>query len=144
MPLKGLSSANLARAERTRRWLAAKKLKLEEVPARELLYDGLEAEQFLIESNRQREKTKVQRLREYKRLKEIEAKLAAERQKESQAKSGEKIGSKARANLRAPSEPRGRSNRSDERAAATVGLKPRTAEKGLEILNRAERGGAEG
>lgn len=101
--------------------------------------EGLGAERFLIESNRQREKTKVQRLREYKRLKEIEAKLAAERQKESRAKPGERADRRevsVRPKLDAPRS----KGRADTRAAVTVGLKRSTAEKGLEVLNRAERG----
>jgi hypothetical protein len=92
------------------------------------------AEQFLIESNRQREKTRVQRLKEYKHLKEIEAKLADERKRATQIKAGK---APVRAKLRTPPT---RESRSDEKAAKTAGLKPRTAEKGLEVLNRAESG----
>jgi hypothetical protein len=66
-----------------------------------------------------------------KKLKEIEAKLAAERKKETQAKPGEKVGTrKVVPNLAQP--------RAAKRAAETVGLKRSTAEKGLAILNRAE------
>ena len=116
----------------TRRWMAAKEMKLCEVPAREAHVDGLDAERFLIEANRQRVKTKVQRLQEYKRLKEIETALAKERQREhantapgkkSLAASLPQVNGEAR-----------------EKAAETVGLKPRTAEKGLAVLNRAEAG----
>jgi hypothetical protein len=66
----------------------------------------------------------VQRLQEYKRLKEIETTLAKARQKQGRAK------------LPHP-ESKGKAR---EKAAETVGLKPRTAEKGLAVLNRAEAG----
>lgn len=75
---------------------------------------------------------KVQRLQEYKRLKEIETVLAKERQKATQVKSGK---TPVRASLPTPQEGRAR-----EKAADTVGLKPRTTEKGLAVLNRAEAG----
>jgi hypothetical protein len=71
-------------------------MELREVPAREAHVDGINAERFLIEANRQRVKTKVQRLQEYKRLKEIETSLAKERQQE-QLKRGKD--SPVRANL---------------------------------------------
>jgi hypothetical protein len=100
--------------------------------ARQVQACRLDAERFLIEANRQRVKTKVQRLQEYKRLKEIETVLAKERQKATQVKSGK---APVRANLPGPQEGRAR-----EKAAETVGLKPRTAEKGLAVLNRAEAG----
>jgi hypothetical protein len=115
--------------------LAAKKLKLIDVPVRELRISGLDAERFLIESNRQREKTKTQRLREYKRLKEIETALAAERKKASQAKPGEKVGTR-----KVPANLPERKGEARESAARTAGLKPRTAEKGLAVLNRADAG----
>jgi hypothetical protein len=67
------------------------------------------------------------RLREYKRLKEIEQEPAKVREK-----AGKKISRNPSANLR--------EGRSDERAAKSVGLKPRTAEKGLAIVNKAESG----
>jgi hypothetical protein len=66
-------------------------------------------------------------------LKEIETELAAERQKETRTRPGEVVGSKATANLPERGEAR-------EKAARAVGLKPRTAEKGLAILNRANAG----
>jgi hypothetical protein len=108
-------------------------MKLRDVPAREVPLDGLDAERFLIEANRQRVKSKVQRLQEYKRLKEIETALAKERQREhAQTAPGKKS---LRANV-----PEVISGRAREHAADTVGLKPRTAEKGLAVLNRAESG----
>src|SRR5208282_3556447 len=85
-------------------------------------------DRFLIESNRQREKTKVQRLKEYKRLKEIEAKLAKEREK-----AGKKIERDPRTKLSV-------GGRARTKAAATVGLSENTAEKGLAVLNLAEKG----
>jgi hypothetical protein len=90
----------------------------------------LEAERFLIESNRQRAKAKVQRLREYKKPKEIEAKLAAERQKEQLRRGKESP------------VPKNFSERGESgtRAAKMVGLSRPTAEKGLAVLNRAEAG----
>ena len=91
---------------------------------------------FLIESNRQREKTKVQRLKEYKRLKEIEAKLAAERQKETRITAGK---TPVRTNLSSPAV----TGKARTKAAATVGLSENTAEKGLAVLNLAESGGKE-
>ncbi len=91
---------------------------------------GIEAERFLIESNRQREKTKVQRLREYKRLKEIETILAAERKKATLKKGSKK-----------PDTPKlAERGEARKRAAEAVGLKPRTAEKGLTVLEKAESG----
>lgn len=92
------------------------------LPPRQVPVDGLDAELFLIEANRQRVKTKVRRLQEYKRLKEIETAFAKERQKQGKAK------------LPDPK----KSGQAREKAAETVGLKPRTAEKGLAVLNRAE------
>lgn len=91
----------------------------------------LEAERFLIESNRQRVKTKAQRLREFKRLKEIEEVLAKERKREGARAAGS---GKDSAKLRTPS------GRAVEKAASTAGLKPRTAEKGLAVLNKADAG----
>lgn len=116
-----------------RRLAAARELKLTTVPVREIFVDGLEAERFLIESNRQRVKTKVQRLRECQRLQAIEAKLAADRKKSTEIKAGK---TPVGANLRAPSD-RGRAI---EKAAAFVGFKTRTAEKGLIVLSRADAG----
>jgi hypothetical protein len=82
----------------------------------------------LIEANRQRVKSKVQRLQEYKRLKEIESALAKEREREGGRMKG-------KANL--PDASKGQSR---DKAAETAELKPRTAEKGLAVLNRAEAG----
>ena len=62
----------------------------------------------------------------------IESALAAERKKATQIKDGK---TPVPANLPEPS--RGESRR---RAAEAVGLKPRTAEKGLAILEKAESG----
>ena len=98
----------------------------------EACVNGFDAERFLIEANRQRVKTKVQRLQEYKRLKEIEAALAKDRQIAAQKN---KRGESVRASL-----PEQNGGRAREKAAETVGLKPRTAEKGLAVLNRAEAG----
>jgi hypothetical protein len=92
-----------------------------------------------IKSNRQREKTKVQRLREYKRLKEIETALAVERKKATQIqKNGKTFKNEDTANL-----PERKKGESRQRAADAVGLKSRTAEKGLAVLNRAEAGDTE-
>jgi hypothetical protein len=112
---------------------AAKELKLANVPVREVHVDGLEAERFLIESNRQRVKTKAQRLREYKRLKEIEEKFADERKKESLKRGTERP-------VRAKLPTREELGRARDKAAAIAGLKPRTAEKGLAVLNKADSG----
>jgi hypothetical protein len=82
--------------------------------------------------NRQRVKTKVQRLQEYKRLKEIESSLAKERQREhARTAPGTKSLVANLPEVNAPAR---------EKAADTVGLKPRTAEKGLAVLNTAEAG----
>lgn len=128
----------------TRRWMAARAAKLNEVPTREIHLVGLEAERFLIEANRYREKNKGQRIREYQKLKEIETALAKEREREAGREGGK---SKGRANLPHPSEGTVRANlhtpnagRAREHAAVQVGLKPRTAEKGLAVLERAESG----
>jgi hypothetical protein len=99
---------------------------------REVHVDGLEAERFLIESNRQRVKTKAQRLREYKRLKEIETSLAKERQREhAKTAPGKK-------SLRANLPHLESAGKARDKAAAIAGLKPRTAEKGLAVLNKAD------
>jgi ParB-like chromosome segregation protein Spo0J len=115
------------------RWTAANILKLKEVPTREVHLDGFEAERFLIESNRHREKTKAQRIKEYKRLKEIEKELAKLRQRaHAETAPGKKS---LRTNLSTVNKGRARTH-----AAATVGLSENTAEKGLAVLNRAEAG----
>jgi hypothetical protein len=73
-----------------RRWMAAKQLGLEDVPVlryfpgkptaeRPLPFIELEIEQFIIESNRSREKSSGQKARETAELFRIEASLAAQR-----------------------------------------------------------------
>lgn len=77
-------------------------------------------------------KTKVQRLQEYKRLKEIETVLAKDRQREhAKTAPGKKSVTPKLAEV---------SGDARDRAAETVGLKRGTAEKGLAVLNRAESG----
>jgi hypothetical protein len=73
-------------------------------------------------------------LREYKRLKEIETALAAERKKATLKKGKEKPEKPDTPNLAE------RKGESRKRAAETVGLKRTTAEKGLAVLNRADAG----
>lgn len=63
-----------------RRWKAAAELGLTEVPVRILSFeDGLAIERAIIESNRQREKTFSQKMREAEELERIEAALAEQR-----------------------------------------------------------------
>lgn len=109
-----------------RRWQAAKDCRLEEVPVRAVHVDGLEAERFLIEANRQRIKTKEHLTREYSALKRIESELAKERQK------------MGKANLPDPKT----AGQARDKAAEAVGLKPKTADKIEKIVKKADAGDA--
>ena len=88
-------------------------------------------ERFLIESNRQRVKTKAQRPREFKRLKEIETVLAKERLRE-----GGRSGGSGKPSLNLDKA----SGRAIEKAAHAVGLKRGTVTKELAVLNKADAG----
>ena len=120
----------------SRRWAAAISLAIQELPTREVSLTPLEAERFLIECNRQRVKSKGQKIKEYQKLKEIEEELSKQRQREHGGT--------------APGKPRSlaaESNGSDEgesrvRAAKQVGLGVESAEKGLKILKEAGSGNA--
>jgi ParB-like chromosome segregation protein Spo0J len=111
-----------------RRWQAAKDCRLEHVPVRAVHLDGLEAERFLIEANRQRIKTKEQLTREYSALKRIETELAKQRQ-------GHR--SDIQANL-----PESSKGQARDKAAQAVGFKPKTAEKMEKIVKKADSGDA--
>ena len=95
-----------------RRMNAARMLKMESVPV--IMQDGVgseyEAVRMLILANRQRSKTNEQRAREYAVLKEIEIRLAEDRQK---------LGKKVE----------GKKGRAQDLAAQSVGMDYRTAEK---------------
>jgi hypothetical protein len=85
--------------------------------------DLLRVEGYLIESNRQRVKTPEQKTREFTELKRIESALAKERQKQGKA------------NL-----PEGSKGQARDKAAAKVGMKPRTAEKLEKVVKAADEG----
>lgn len=107
-----------------RRWQAAIDRRLAEVPVRIVHLDGLEAERLLIESNRQRVKTKEQLAREYEVLKRIESELAKERQK------------MGKANLPDPQT----AGQARDKAAEAVGLKAKTAEKLEKLVQKSDAG----
>lgn len=113
-----------------RRWLAAKEAGLTSVPLTGFQGTPTEEELFLIESNRQREKTAEQRGREFKELKRIEADILA--QQESERKKAGNL-TRTQANLPKSSEAR-------DIAAEKAGLKSRTAEKLEQIVDAADKG----
>lgn len=133
-PIRCLRNRTIISGHRRRQHAIAAKLK--EVPV--LIYRGemSEPEQVIqvVESNRQREKTVEQRAREYERLKEAKAALAAEREK-----AGLKRGA-----VPAPAKLPERENKANieengesaEAAAAEVGMSRHTAEKAAEVVHK--------
>lgn len=128
-----------------RRWQSAKILKIKEIPCIVLDIppdpsDPRFGEIALID-NEHREKTIEVKAREFAWWKEIESKLAADRKAETQAKPGEKVGAaKDVANLPPPTNA-GKTHENDagkarEKAADRVGMKPRTAEKAAEVVEK--------
>lgn len=118
----------------TRRWQAAKAAGFVKVPVLTLLHpdeDGLLSELFLIESNRQRIKTKGQIAREASELLRIEQALAAERQKTTRIKSGKPPARPSEGHTE---------GRATEVVAGKLGQSKNTVEKEVQIVRAAEAG----
>jgi ParB-like chromosome segregation protein Spo0J len=108
------------------RLAAATAAKLESVPV--MYLDGksdLETRELLLELNRNRLKTTTQKLREYRAFRRIETEKAKQR-KGTRTDQGEKF-------------PAGEQGRARDHAAKMIDLSGKTAEKGLKILEIAER-----
>jgi ParB-like chromosome segregation protein Spo0J len=125
------------RAEAWRMLLKQKKISTVWISCRLVTLSPLEAERFVIESNRQRVKTAEQKGREFKELKRIEAAIAKE--KESERKQQAKTTS---ANLPKSTPTPAPTSKHDSRAKAAeaVGLKPRTADKLEKIVDAKDAG----
>jgi DNA (cytosine-5)-methyltransferase 1 len=105
------------------------------IPATIFTGSDFQAEQLVIESNRQRVKTPEQKAREFRELKRIEAALAKERQLAAQNNRA------ARAvQARLPEQARGQAR---DKAAEAVGMGGRTAEKLLALVQKADDGDPE-
>jgi len=133
-----------------RRRQAAIKAGLKKVPVNLVnLPDPDEQLQRLIESNRQREKTKEQRAREYQALLEVSEKLAKKRQAE--AGGGKKPRKTAKPKKDAnPAEkalsgnsPK-RSGKAKDEAAAQVGMSAKTADQAAEVVGEIDAAEAAG
>jgi ParB/RepB/Spo0J family partition protein len=118
-----------------RRWRAAKAIGLVEVPCRVVGYsDELEEQEALIEFNRQREKTFIQKMKEAEKLKEIESEKARRRQIEL-AGNRPNTSSDLSATLR-----EGGKGKTSEKLADAIGMKPRTFEKAAKVWEAAKQG----
>lgn len=133
-----------------RRLQAAKKLELEKVRVivRGDLTADLDIERALIEANRQREKTTDQKLREGKKLVEIEEWKALQRKKAAQARPGEKVGSKPKAaqgdaEVASPIKPQEKGE-SAAIAAEAVGMSKDTLKTGIEVVDFIDEARAKG
>jgi ParB-like chromosome segregation protein Spo0J len=102
------------------------------IPATIFGGSDFQAEQLVIESNRQRVKTPEQKAREFRELKRIEAALAKERQLAAQ---NNKAARAVQANL--PEQTKGQAR---DKAAEAVGMRGRTAEKLSAIVEKADGG----
>lgn len=100
------------------------------IPCQFVHLSPIEAQRLIIESNRQRVKKLSQKAREFKELKRIETALAKQRML-----AGKKLDPKA--NL-----PEGSKGQARDKAAATVGLGARTAEKLEKVVDAADEGDA--
>jgi ParB family chromosome partitioning protein len=119
-----------------RRWQAAKKLGLVEVPVNvSPTTNKIEIERQLIHSNRHRTKTNEMQAREYKRLKEIETELALKRQK-----SGKTISLKDKKDL-GEKLPKGRAS---DIAAKELGKSGKTLDKTLPVIDKIDKLFADG
>jgi ParB family chromosome partitioning protein len=118
-----------------RRWAVAAHLKIEQVPVIYFTGSALEAEQVIIESNRQRVKTKGQVAREAAELMRIEKTLAATR-RESALKKGKKTPVPP---LVRPSEGQ-TEGRASEIVAQKLGQSKNTVEKEVALVSAAEAG----
>lgn len=109
-----------------RRLLAAKKIGLQSVPVYVLeIKDPLEIEEFLILSNEQRSRTMEQKVREGKRLSEIEKERAKKRQ----------LRTDENRNLVVVNLPPQETGKSREIAAKKLGISGSTLEKGIDVIN---------
>lgn len=118
-----------------RRVLAAKKAQLKKIPARYADIDpkdNLAVEEFIIEANRQRVKTEEQRGRECLELLRIEGIRARERQARSAGGKGKRLlGEKF---------PEAIKGRARDKAAESLGMSGRTAQKLLNVIEAADAG----
>jgi DNA (cytosine-5)-methyltransferase 1 len=105
------------------------------IPATIFGGSDFQAEQLVIESNRQRVKTPEQKAQEFRELKRIEAALAKERQLAAQ---NNKAARAVQANL--PEQTKGQAR---DKAAEAVGMRGRTAEKLSAIVEKADSGNSE-
>jgi hypothetical protein len=90
----------------------------------------------IVESNRQREKTMVQKAREFARLSEAKAALARKRQGHGTTTRGKSLTKKSPQAKRAPT--------AKDEAAAVVGLSRPTAEKALVVVEKIDEAVAAG
>ena len=105
-----------------RRWQAAIKAGIKQVPVREVeITSKVEEERLILDSNLQREKTTEQRLREYEHYRAIERKCASSRR-----------GQRTDLRKNSSTSPAGRAR---DLAARKVGLSGAHAEIGMKILN---------
>ncbi len=119
-----------------RRLACALELDLAEVPTVDTgLTDPMDIEEAVIEANRYREKTEEQKAREFAHLLPIETKRAADRQKASQAQTGDGVilqaGGTVGKNVSPPLEPEGKAAAV---AASRVGMSRPTATKAAEVV----------
>lgn len=120
-----------------RRWRAAKAIGLEEVPCRVVGYsDELEEQEALIEFNRQREKTFIQKMKEAEKLKEIESERARRRQAQGHFNAPQYTG-KPPVVATLPQLEKGKTR---EKVAEKIGMKPRTFEKAAKVWEAAKQG----
>jgi ParB-like chromosome segregation protein Spo0J len=103
--------------------------------------DELLVRRKVLDFNLSREKTTEVKAREFTARKKIEAELAERRVQATQAKPGEQVGDKARANLPTPKNPEenGISGRAADIAAKTVGYSRRTAETAEQVVAEIDR-----
>jgi ParB-like chromosome segregation protein Spo0J len=131
-----------------RRRQAAIKLGMEKVPVivRTDLTDDLDIRHALILANKHRDKTVEQRAREGKELETIEAERAKRRQSATQIKDGKPPESTVRLNLDAPENKAKteKNGRSDEKAAAAVGMSKDTLRKAVVVVDAIDEAEAEG
>lgn len=115
-----------------RRWVAAKKAKLKEIPVLRRR-SGLSPEEQvveIVEANSTREKTMEQKAREYSKLAEANAALARKRQAHGKTAPGKTLPEAV---------PEASKGEAKEQAAAEVGLSRKTAEKAREVVVEIDR-----
>lgn len=131
-----------------RRRQAAIRIGMAEVPViiRTDLKDEMDIEKALLLANEYRDKTVEQRAREGKELERIEAELAKRRRAATQIKDGSPPVSTVRPNLDAPENKakNAKNGRSDEKAAAAVGMSKDTLRKAVEVVDAIDEAEAEG